>query len=73
MERDILCPDGEVVRPDRVIQQKDSTIIIDFKTGKVDEKHRTQLEQYKEKLGQLGYKQVKAVLIYIENQQIEEV
>ena len=73
VERDILCPDGEVVRPDRVIQQKDSTIIIDFKTGKVDEKHRTQLEKYKVKLGQLGYKQVKAVLIYIENQQIEEV
>jgi len=37
LERDILCPDGEVVRPDRVIQQNDTTIIIDFKTGKVDE------------------------------------
>lgn len=73
VERDILCPDGEVVRPDRVIQQKDLTIIIDFKTGKVDEKHRTQLEKYKEKLAQLGYKKIKAVLIYIENQQIEEV
>jgi len=73
VERDILCPDGEVVRPDRVIQKNDSTIIIDFKTGKMDDKHKAQLEKYKDKLSQLGYKNVKAVLIYIEIQQIEEV
>jgi ATP-dependent exoDNAse (exonuclease V) beta subunit len=72
-ERDILCPDGEIIRPDRVIQQNESTIIVDFKTGKPQEKHHTQMEGYKLNLVQMGYKNVKAVLIYIENQQVEEV
>jgi RecB family endonuclease NucS len=72
-ERDILCPDGTIIRPDRVIKQGEDVIIIDFKTGKAEEKHKTQLEKYKKYLLELGHKSVKAVLIYIETQIIESV
>ncbi|MFD3275834.1 UvrD-helicase domain-containing protein [Aquirufa echingensis] len=72
-ERDILCPDGSIIRPDRVIKQGEDVIIIDFKTGKVEEKHKSQLENYKKYLFELGHKSVKAVLIYIETQIIESV
>lgn len=72
-ERDILCPDGSIIRPDRVIKQMEDVIIIDFKTGKAEEKHKTQIEQYKKHLFELGFKSIKAVLIYIETQTIETV
>ena len=72
-ERDILCPDGSIVRPDRVIKQGDDVIIIDFKTGKPKEDHRIQLTKYKLHLQELGYSYVKSVLIYIENQVVESV
>ncbi len=72
-ERDILCPDGEFIRPDRVISQNDSTIIVDFKTGKPHDKHISQLKGYQAALVLMGFHNVKAVLIYIENQHIEEV
>jgi ATP-dependent exoDNAse (exonuclease V) beta subunit len=72
-ERDILCPDGTIIRPDRVIKKQEDVIIIDFKTGKEEEKHKSQLENYKKYLIDLGYQSVKAVLIYIESQSIETV
>ncbi|MBP6054183.1 MAG: UvrD-helicase domain-containing protein [Cytophagaceae bacterium] len=72
-ERDILCPDGTIIRPDRVIKQQNDVIIIDFKTGKAEDNHKTQLELYKKYLVELGYSSVKAVLIYIETQIIEAV
>jgi ATP-dependent exoDNAse (exonuclease V) beta subunit len=72
-ERDILCPDGEIIRPDRVIQKNDITYIIDFKTGKENKAYVTQMEKYKNRLALLGFQQVKAILIYIESQKVEEV
>jgi ATP-dependent helicase/nuclease subunit A len=72
-ERDILCPDGTIIRPDRVIKKQEDVIIIDFKTGKAEDKHKTQLETYKKYLLELGYNSVKSVLIYIETQIIEAV
>jgi ATP-dependent exoDNAse (exonuclease V) beta subunit len=72
-ERDILAPDGEIIRPDRVIQKNDITYIIDFKTGKENKSYISQMEKYKNCLVLLGFKQVKAILIYIESQKIEEV
>jgi ATP-dependent exoDNAse (exonuclease V) beta subunit len=72
-ERDILCPDGSIVRPDRVIKQGVDVIIIDFKTGKAKDEHRVQLVKYKKHLSELGYASVRSVLIYIENQIVENV
>ena len=72
-ERDILCPDGSIIRPDRVVKKQEDVIIVDFKTGKEEEKHKAQLENYKKYLFDLGYQSVKAVLIYIESQSIETV
>lgn len=72
-ERDILCPDGDIIRPDRVIQTNDITLIIDFKTGKKNAQYVSQLEKYKQAISLLGYRQVNAVLVYIETQTVEEV
>jgi hypothetical protein len=56
-----------------VIKNHEDVIIIDFKTGKAEDKHKTQLETYKKYLLELGYNSVKSVLIYIETQIIEAV
>jgi ATP-dependent helicase/nuclease subunit A len=62
-ECDILTPDGEVVRPDRVLVPKDGSkaeaIVIDFKFGweKFD-KYKTQVAEYMSKLEAMGYASV---------------
>lgn len=66
-EAGILTPDGNVFRPDRVIFYADETVIMEFKTGKPEpEKHRRQLDNYAVLLGQMGYKGIKRLLVYID-------
>lgn len=67
VEKDILCPDGSVFRPDRVIEQNGKTIIIDFKTGSRRESHVNQMSNYKSLLIEMDYKEPSAILIYLQD------
>lgn len=50
-ERPLLLPGKGVKRPDRVVKLQDGRwLVVDYKTGEVDEKHQTQIEQYAEEL-----------------------
>ena len=70
-ERDIITHSGEVLRPDRlVILPNNKAVILDYKTGKLDDKHMQQLEYYKTIVEQIGFKVEKKILIYI-NDSIE--
>jgi len=65
-ERDIISKDGIILRPDRlVINTKNEAVIIDYKTGFIDQKHAQQLQTYQDALEAMDLVVLKKVLIYI--------
>lgn len=64
-ERDLLLPDGSVIRPDRVVDLTDELIAIDYKTGAPDDAHVKQLSNYIYWLGQLHQKPCRGKLVYL--------
>ena len=65
-EREILTSDGSIIIPDRlVILPEKKAIIIDYKTGAVEKKHRNQIQQYADVIMEMGYEVSKQLLVYI--------
>ncbi len=65
-ESEILLPDGQSYRPDRVVINGKEAVVMDYKTGKPDEKHQAQLRNYGKIMEQMGYGPVKMLLLYID-------
>jgi ATP-dependent exoDNAse (exonuclease V) beta subunit len=65
-ETEILLKNGDFLRPDRVILKDENAIVIDFKTGKTNEKHADQVRQYETHLKTMGYREVEKYLLYTE-------
>lgn len=72
-ETAILLKTGESYKPDRVIIRENDTIIVDYKTGKKEEKHNKQLENYKILLSEMGYTNIKSYLLYIKDKELVQV
>lgn len=70
-EPEILLPNGKTFRPDRVIFKEDETIVIDFKTGIPEEHHKDQVSGYMTLLNDMGYSDIKGVLLYLNEENIE--
>jgi ATP-dependent exoDNAse (exonuclease V) beta subunit len=64
-EKDILLNDSTVLRPDRVVIDGNKVIVIDYKTGKKDAKHKQQMTEYIEALRQMGYLHSEYHLVYL--------
>ena len=64
-ETTIMNCDGQLRRPDRIVFLDDEVMVIDYKTGKEDEAYQQQLDEYCELLRQMGYKNVKSMLLYV--------
>ena len=64
-ESDIILPDGHTLRPDRLIFEKDKVIVIDFKTGNVEDRHHKQIKDYQKILESMGYSNTEGVLLYL--------
>ncbi|MCD4745364.1 MAG: PD-(D/E)XK nuclease family protein, partial [Bacteroidales bacterium] len=64
-EEEILLPDGQKYRPDRVVFIDDRVIVIDYKTGKAEEKHKNQINKYADLIKEMGYEKVEKYLLYI--------
>jgi len=65
-ERDIITKEGLILRPDRiVINSKNEAIVIDYKTGLENPKHKEQLYDYQLVLESMGFVVTKKILIYI--------
>jgi CRISPR/Cas system-associated exonuclease Cas4 (RecB family) len=64
-EAGILGENGKSYRPDRMVFYEHETVVIDFKTGKREEKHQVQLQKYKDLLLQMNYNNVKGYLLYL--------
>ncbi|MEI6456912.1 MAG: UvrD-helicase domain-containing protein [bacterium] len=65
-EAEILLPDGNLLRPDRVILDGKTATVIDYKSGKTNEKYRIQLDIYEKQLREMGFTDVKKYLLYFE-------
>lgn len=72
-EQEILTPDHRVLRPDRVLTRNEQAVIIDFKTGKANAAHQKQLQEYGDKLAEMGYQKIEKYLVYLNELQVEEV
>ena len=66
-EKQILDTKGRTYIPDRLLFSKknDKVIVIDFKTGEEDDKHKKQIIEYANVLNSMGYQNVERILIYI--------
>ncbi|MDP1802934.1 MAG: 3'-5' exonuclease, partial [Bacteroidota bacterium] len=73
IEMEIATFSGEIFRPDRIILEKNLTTIIDYKTGKENnKKYFKQLLKYQEAMINMGYGKVKSLLVYIDDLTIVE-
>lgn len=71
-EIEILTETGDVLRPDRVIIQNQQATIIDYKTGKKNPaKYHAQMKSYETAMNELGFQNVKKILVYIDENEIE--
>ena len=67
-EKDIMISENgtsSIYRPDRLIETENGIIIIDFKTGDVQEKHQLQLDEYETVLEKLGKKVIESQIVYV--------
>lgn len=65
-ETELLLPNGRRLRPDRVIENAQETIILDYKTGGPDDGYKKQLDGYAEVLKEMGYTNIKKKIVYTE-------
>jgi len=69
-EAEILLPAGNSRRPDRVILREDKTIVIDFKFGEENPDHADQVNQYRNLLLEMGYRNIEGYIWYIDKNKI---
>ena len=66
-EKEILIENGRTYIPDRLLFAKnsDEVVVIDYKTGVKSTNHEVQITEYASALFDMGYKNIKRVLLYI--------
>jgi ATP-dependent exoDNAse (exonuclease V) beta subunit len=64
-EQEILLPNGNTYRPDRVVLYTNKLIIADYKTGLPANAHQRQVAEYADILAQMGYTNIETKLIYL--------
>jgi hypothetical protein len=64
-EREIILPNGNTYRPDRVVLNTSNLIIADYKTGLPSPSHQRQIAEYADILSQMGYTNIETKLIYL--------
>jgi ATP-dependent exoDNAse (exonuclease V) beta subunit len=71
-EAEIITANSEILRPDKIILEKENAIVIDYKTGKENKNYTKQMLKYEQALLGMGYKSVKKILVYIEENRVEQ-
>lgn len=71
-ESELMNSSGQISRPDRIVFLKDSTIIIDYKTGLPSAAHKTQVKEYAQLLAECGYSKISTFLVYADIDKIEK-
>ena len=78
-ERDLLVKPkyyddiNKVIRPDRVVidDETQTVYIIDYKTGMPKDSHHAQISNYAQQFSDMGYKDIKKILVYTEARQVK--
>ena len=72
-ECEVFYPQSKtgVIRLDRYAELPNAIYLIDFKTGKKENEHKTQVREYTEALKEMTNKPVKAYLVYLSEDKIE--
>ncbi len=69
-EREILTKNGLILRPDRLVFLGEKAVILDYKTGKPDNKHLAQVREYRDAIIDMGYPVEAAIVIYINENKV---
>lgn len=64
-EPEILEPQGDTSRPDRVVYDGEEVTVIDYKTGIKSPSHRKQIQRYGKLLEEMGAASVRKLLVYL--------
>ncbi len=64
-EAAIMTAQGKEYRPDRIMFGKDRAIILDYKTGRREEGHYSQMETYGHLLEEMGHREIEKYLLYL--------
>jgi len=64
-ETSILFPNGNLLRPDRVVFLDDKVVVIDYKTGEPNDAHREQIDQYCNAIRDMGFERVESIILYV--------
>lgn len=73
-ETDILLPNGDFRRPDRVMVCGDKAIVVDYKFGQLKRtSYIRQVQQYMSYLTQMGYTSVEGYVWYLEDNEMVQV
>lgn len=56
---------GHVIRLDRYVEMSDVICLIDYKTGKHEDEHRVQIQNYAQALREMTDKPIRAYLVYL--------
>ena len=64
-ERNIVSDNLLMKRPDRVMIRGDKAVVVDYKFGEEDNQHYQQVESYKKKLQNMGYRVVEGYIWYV--------
>lgn len=65
-ESEIITPNIETLRPDRIAFKNDTAVVIDYKTGLQKQEDIVQINHYAAMLLKIGYKIVKKYLVYFD-------
>ena len=71
-EATIILPSGAARRPDRVMMKEGKINVLDYKFGEPSENHVRQAAGYRRMLEEMGYRDVRAWLWYVEKDIITE-
>ena len=72
-ERDILRGGEKRHRPDRIMMRENEVVVLDYKTGSKSELHHSQIKGYLIDIEQMGYKNLKGYLWYLNENELIEV
>lgn len=73
-EAEMITDAGDLLRPDKIVFDTDCAVVIDYKTGKPNsKKYALQMSQYAVALQKMGHAQVKKLLVYVDENLVEEV
>jgi ATP-dependent exoDNAse (exonuclease V) beta subunit len=69
-EQELVATNGETLRPDRVVVTAEKVVVIDYKSGTENKKHKEQVSRYKDELSRLYQLPVEGYLLYTEGPSI---